>query len=120
MAGRPDLLSDRDFAALMRFFVNNMGRKLLTQERLRELFDYSPEAGLFIRKISTSNCVQAGDIAGTRQCAGYIHVSINHKKYLAHRLAFLYMEGYFPEYQIDHYTEISFIEELIDLKADKP
>ena len=32
----------------------------------------------------------------------YVILTYKHKMYKAHRLAFLYMEGYFPEYDVDH------------------
>jgi hypothetical protein len=33
---------------------------------------------------------------------GYIHINIDKSVYRAHRLAFLYMEGYVPEHCVDH------------------
>lgn len=33
---------------------------------------------------------------------GYIDIVLNNRKYRAHRLAFLYVDGYIPENQVDH------------------
>jgi len=74
----------------------------LTQARLKELMEYSPTTGLFIRKKTTSNRANVGDVAGTIS-NGYIRIKINHKIYMAHRLAWFYVEGFFPtNIDIDH------------------
>ena len=74
----------------------------LTQERLKGLLDYDPETGVFIWKVANANRIRVGDVAGTLNNRGYLYIGINKKRFLAHRLTFLYMEGYFPENQIDH------------------
>jgi len=76
-------------------------RKKLTQERLKELLDYDPETGLFINKKARGN-MKINTIAGHMHHTGYIMIGVDGKKYLASRLAFLWMEGYFPENQVDH------------------
>jgi len=73
----------------------------LTQERLKELLHYEPKTGVFYRKKSSRSAL-VGDIAGTRNPKDYIRITLDRKFYTAHRLAFLYMEGYFPENDIDH------------------
>ena len=71
---------------------------MLTQEELKKHLSYNPETGLFtwlnIRKMK-------GKIAGSN-CHQYIRINIRGKKYLAHRLAWLYMTGNWPKNQIDH------------------
>lgn len=79
---------------------------LLTQERLKELFNYNPETGLFIRLISTSYNTYTGEIAGSIQADGYVQIGINYKLYRAHRLAWLYMTGEWPVGHIDHKNRI--------------
>lgn len=75
----------------------------LTQDRLKELLDYDPETGVFIWKIDLIKQKTKEKIAGClHKNSGYHHITINGHKHKAHRLAFLYMEGYFPENQIDH------------------
>ena len=75
---------------------------MLTQDRLKEVLSYDPDSGKFIWKISTSNRVKAGSVAGTLNSTGYIYIRVDGKKYLAHRLAWLHAYGYDPEHGIDH------------------
>ena len=73
---------------------------MLTQARLKELLKYDPKTGLFTWRVSRQG-VQVGAVAGYN-LRGYIKIKVDGKHYFAHRLAHLYMEGYFPEYQMDH------------------
>ena len=74
----------------------------LTYERLHEVLKYTPFDGLFRWKINSNNHqVHIGDIAGTKS-NGYIEISIDKKRYKAHRLAWFYVYGYMPEKEIDH------------------
>ncbi len=75
---------------------------MLTAEELRELLSYDKITGIFIRKMKTSNCIHVGDIAGGLKSDGYLRIRIKGKRYLAHRLAWLYVHGSFPEQDIDH------------------
>ena len=77
----------------------------ITQEKLKEIFDYNPDTGIFTWKSSRSK-IKAGDIAGHINKIGYVRLSINNKKYLAHRLAWLYVYGNIPKY-IDHINKIT-------------
>src|SRR5262249_8878082 len=76
-------------------------RPLVNATRLRELVDYDPHTGIFIRKI-TCRGGSAGSIAGKRHCEGYLQLSIDGRCYFLHRLAWLYVYGEFPSDQIDH------------------
>ena len=74
----------------------------LTQEKLKELLDYNPHNGDFIW-IKRGKGRPTGKIAGTKDALGYQTIGISGKTYKAHRLAWLYMEGYFPNnIDIDH------------------
>jgi len=75
---------------------------MLTQERLKKLLHYDPETGIFTWLVSTARRVKVGDVAGTIMNQGYRAISIDGKKYKAHRLAFLYMTGKFPTNGTDH------------------
>lgn len=74
----------------------------ITQKQLKKLLYYTPHTGTFTRLISTSNVVKVGDIAGCLNAQKYYSIRINKKSYLCHRLAWLYIYGYFPKNQIDH------------------
>jgi hypothetical protein len=73
----------------------------LSQERLRELFDYNPETGDFIRRSGRSG-VKAGAKVGYLHPFGYWYIRVDGKKYRAHRLAWLYITGAWPSGDIDH------------------
>lgn len=70
----------------------------LTAARLRELYSYDRETGLFTpvhdlpgrRKIGTANK------------RGYLRINIDNRPQYAHRLAWLYMHGSWPKGVIDH------------------
>lgn len=75
----------------------------LTQTKLKKMLHYNPDTGLFTWLINNRNEINIGDIAGClNKITGYIIIGINGKIYQAHRLSWLYMHGYFPEYKIDH------------------
>ena len=82
-----------------------MSKKKLTQERLKEALHYDPETGIFVWKISTGN-VKTGDIANCLSFYGYIRIQVEEVRYPAHRLAWLYIYGYFPENDIDHIDRV--------------
>src|SRR3990167_7311165 len=75
---------------------------MLIAERLRELFSYNPESGIFTRLVSTSSNARAGDIAGWANSKGYMFIRIDGHKYKAHRLAWLYVHGEWPNGDLDH------------------
>lgn len=75
--------------------------KELTQERLKELLDYDPDTGLFVRKVVRGG-QKAGAVAGSVYNHGYVLVYVDRRRYYAHRLAFLFIEGSFPPEQVDH------------------
>lgn len=67
---------------------------MITQQELKELLHYNPDTGIFTRKKSNNK-------SGTLTYSGYIRILIKNKPYYAHRLAWLYIYGYFPK-MIDH------------------
>lgn len=73
----------------------------LTRERLTELLYYNQDTGDFTWKFSRVG-VRAGSRAGGKNYAGYVIIRLDDKLYYAHRLAFLYVVGYMPEYDVDH------------------
>lgn len=78
--------------------------QLLSAEHLRAVLKYDPLTGIFIwcdcpwpRR---HNGKQAGAPRGAR--GNYIRIAIDGTRYYAHRLAWLYMTGEWPEGQLDH------------------
>lgn len=75
---------------------------MLTQDELKKILHYNPKSGIFTRIIGWHGRNGEGKIAGCYHTNGYRYIVIKKKSYKASRLAFLYMEGYFPEYLVDH------------------
>ena len=72
---------------------------MITQAEVKEIFDYSDD-GEFIWKANRAN-VKAGDVAGYRRKDGYKVLCIHYKKWLLHRLVYLWHKGVLPDY-LDH------------------
>jgi hypothetical protein len=75
---------------------------LVTQERLKELLYYHPESGDFVWLVQPSQGTKAGTQAGCFRRDGYICITIGRKRLAAHRLAVLYMTGFWPTEEVDH------------------
>lgn len=73
----------------------------LTASRLREVLRYDPETGVFHR-LTDGGGVKAGSVAGCVQRVGYVVIRIDDVLYYAHRLAWLYVTGSWPEDIVDH------------------
>jgi hypothetical protein len=78
----------------------------ITQARLKELLHYDLDTGIFRWKIYRNGSAKQGKIAGTKSKLNYLQININDHTYLGHRLAWLYVYGYFPEHGIDHINRI--------------
>ena len=101
---------------------------MLTQEYLKECLKYCPETGLFtwlvrpvshfraIRAFKAFNSYFAGKTAGTLDNNGYIRIKIDGRLYLAHRLAWLYINGCLPPCQIDHISHNRADNRIINLR----
>jgi hypothetical protein len=78
----------------------------ITAARVRELLDYDPATGIFTRKVRLAQRHQVGDradfIVTGGGLAGYYRGGIDSKRFLAHRLAWLYVNGEWPQQEIDH------------------
>lgn len=77
---------------------------MITQEELQALLHYDADTGVFTWKQTKGPRAVKGDVAGT-DFEGYVRIKINSEKYLAHRLAWLYVYGYFSEDMLDHINQ---------------
>lgn len=76
--------------------------KELTQEELKRLLDYNPETGVFTRLVGITYNSPLGSEAGSIAIIGYRYICLLGSKYLAHRLAWFYVHGVWPNGEIDH------------------
>ena len=74
----------------------------LSHAQLKDALHYDALTGVFTWLKPTSNRVKAGARADNVGNMGYVRVGIKSKRYLAHRLAWFYTHGVWPENEIDH------------------
>lgn len=79
-----------------------MASKIISAARVRELLNYNQETGVFTRRVRTSNRIKTGEDAGGLNSNGYVRISLDGQKHLAHRLAWIHVHGALPPNDIDH------------------
>lgn len=89
---------------------------MLTHEYLRETLHYSIITGQFYWLKSVGRRVKVGDVAGSLEASGYKRIRINRKLYLAHRLAWFWVMGSFPENDTDHVNGIKDANQWLNLR----
>lgn len=72
-------------------------RNDLTQERVRDLFDYDSDNGWLIGKKDEN-----GRVVNRPICRGYGYVRIDGKMFYSHQIIWLWHYGTWPEGEIDH------------------
>lgn len=86
----------------------------LTQGRLKELLSYNKETGEFIR-IKNVGSRKKGESPGY-YISGYLYICIDRKSYPAHRLAFLYENGEYPNSDVDHINMVRNDNRFVNLR----
>ena len=74
--------------------------KNITQDQVREWFDYDP-SGKLLWKIKASKKTVVGTPAGSKNRMGYTNVVFNHQQAYLHRLIWLWHNGSVPKV-LDH------------------
>lgn len=72
----------------------------INQINVRKAFIYETETGNIYHRNNTVSG-KAGKDATKKHIGGYRSIKIGKKEFLAHRIIFMYMKGYFPT-QVDH------------------
>lgn len=85
---------------------------MLSQFELKKILDYNPITGIFYWKFGRN----AGKIAGSDDGEGYIRLVVLGKSYKAHRLAWLYVYGEFPKFEIDHIDGVRSNNRILNLR----
>lgn len=73
----------------------------ISLEHLKQFLHYDPLTGLFTRLVQAGN-QPVGAVVGTKRSNGYIQIQIDGVNYRAHRLAWFYVNGEWPEHDVDH------------------
>ena len=77
---------------------------MLTQQTLKEYLHYCPTTGIFTWIKSRKDLLSTE--AGSIYKRGYKYITLLGSRYMAHRLAWLYMYGTWPNSQIDHINHV--------------
>lgn len=78
----------------------------LTAARLRELYSYDPDTGVFkrLRPVGGARPSHPSGVGAVSE--GYLKIRVDGRYYPAHRLAWLYQYGEWPKHHIDHINGI--------------
>lgn len=89
-------------------------RDFITADELREKLVYIPETGEFFRNWKTPNR-NTGSL-GCKTSRGYLEIGVSGTRYLAHRLAWLYVHGTWPVEFIDHINRVKTDNRIANLR----
>lgn len=85
--------------------THSFRRQQITHSRLLELLHYDPLTGVFTNRITRARAL-AGAAAGSLNGDGYLKITLDQQKYYAHRLAWFYMTGEWPNPECDHKNRV--------------
>lgn len=83
--------------------INTDKEKLLSHQDLISVLDYNESTGIFVWKKSVGGASKVGKIAGSCRIEdGYLKIRLLGVTFRAHRLAWFFHYGKWPEKSIDH------------------
>ena len=92
----------------------------MNQDRLKELLCYEATTGNFVWNMNRKGTAKKGSVAGATRTGGYRQIMVDGKMYAAHRLAWFYVYGYWPEFQIDHINHVRDDNRIENLRCVTP
>lgn len=96
--------------------ANSKNPLVLTQDLLRSLVHYDPETGVFTSLVKKP-FVEVGQVLGSKNGRGYLQFNVAGRSYTAHRLAWLYVHGEWPEDQVDHKNRVKSDNRISNLRS---
>jgi hypothetical protein len=75
---------------------------MITLDELTAMLVYHPATGTFTWRANFGQRCRVGATAGSAHKDGYLQVQLKRKKYLLHRLVWVFETGTWPTAQIDH------------------
>lgn len=78
---------------------------MIDQDLILKLFSYDPETGVFKRigRLKSNGLISKCDFVGVATSShGYLQYTVKDKTYDVHRLIFMYINGEFPNCDVDH------------------
>lgn len=93
----------------------------ITESRLKELLHYDPDTGVFRRLVNRRGLkARAGAVAGWIDKDGYRRIEVDGRRYSAHRLAWFYVHGAFPNKELDHRNGVRDDNRIANLREATP
>lgn len=115
MSKNTKILIDKE--ASIRYYYTQIMNSDISQEELKYKLNYDSDTGIFKWKDIFENRRFKNCVAGkVNPSSGYIHIKIHQQYFYAHRLAWLYIHGVFPDNFLDHINKNRSDNRIINLR----
>jgi hypothetical protein len=71
-------------------------------KELKRVLKYDPKTGLWTNRVTRGGNGKVGKVTGRPNSDGYIQICYKGKRYMSSRLAYFYMTGRWPPFEMDH------------------
>jgi hypothetical protein len=92
----------------------------LTSERLRLLLKYDAETGHFTWLVPRGKRRPGGQAGNMNPASRYVQIEVDRRRYYAHRLAWFYVNGEWPDHAIDHINGDALDNRIANLRCATP